>query len=164
MKGHGGMVRRTSELIARVLRRRANAKTLCTRHLRFASRCRSVRQKPAASGLVDNKGKAPHVRSFFPLEVQVHSRRGAGVCVVEKVFFVLLERSCSTFRTRASARTRVRSFTTSPKNSRLGTKIIPCFQVREFLQPGLVAPIRAMPTWRHQETWTYDGCNPRSAR
>lgn len=86
MKGHGRMVRRTSELIARVLRRRANENV---KHAPSAIRCRSVRQKPAASGLVDNKGKAPHVRSLFPLEVQVHSRRGAGVCVVEKVFFVL---------------------------------------------------------------------------
>jgi hypothetical protein len=74
MNGHGGMVRRTSGLTARVLRRRANEK-LSARHLRFASRWRSVRQKLAAYVLlVDNKGKTSHVRSFFRLEVQVHSR------------------------------------------------------------------------------------------
>jgi hypothetical protein len=74
MNGHGGMVRRTSGLTARSCVE-GITKTLSTRHLRFASRCRSVRQKPAAPVLlVDNKGKASHVRSFFPLEVQVHSR------------------------------------------------------------------------------------------
>jgi hypothetical protein len=74
MNGHGGMVRRTSGLTARVLRRRANENV---KHAPSAIRIPlSFRPPPPPAPvlLVDNKGKTSHVRSFFPLEVQVHSR------------------------------------------------------------------------------------------